>query len=371
MKKLISIILSLLILSSAFTAATVFAADNIYEKGTVLKLSFKAENIDRAFTGAEGALDFGSSLSLNNESVSFPHIGDMEYDITDSRILFDCTNLNNYDLGSDKIFLSAEFTVLEDIKEIPVKCYIDDIYYVKDSEIKEFDNIKLPYTLAVYLNNQPVSEAPETTTPVETTSPSEPDTTYATEADEPSTAYTTAAPATTTDGEATTAATEVTEPLTTDPPAASPEKTSITLKKTSAKLYVKESVKIKSTVINGSGKTSYKSLNDKIAKVNSNGKVTALKKGTTTVSVTNNGATKTFKVTVKNPKLNRTKLKLTKGQIFKLRITGKIGKAVFKSNKKKIASVSKSGKIKANKKGKAVITVKTNGLKIKCRVTVK
>ena len=83
-----------------------------------------------------------------------------------------------------------------------------------------------------------------------------------------------------------------TEP-TTPPKPTTPtvKKTTVNLQKASAKLYIKESTKIKAEVKNGVGKTTYKSSNKSIAKVDSNGKVTALKKGTAKITVTNN---KTF-----------------------------------------------------------------------------
>ena len=160
-----------------------------------------------------------------------------------------------------------------------------------------------------------------------------------------------------------------TEPTTTEPIA---DKTSITLKKTSASVYRNGTVKIKATVKNAVGKTTYTSSNKKVAKVDKNGKVKALKKGTAKITVKNNGVKKTFKVTVKNPKLNAKKKTLKVKGKFTIKITGKNGKQTFKSNKPKIASVNKKGKVTAKKKGKAVITIKTNGGYIlKLKVTVK
>jgi uncharacterized protein YjdB len=150
-----------------------------------------------------------------------------------------------------------------------------------------------------------------------------------------------------------------------------PAKTTIKLSKTSAKIYVKGKTTIKATVKNGKGKTTYKSSNTKVAKVSSKGVVTALKKGTAKITVTNNGVKKTFKVTVKNPKLNATKKTLKVKKSFTLKITGKVGKATFTSSNKKVATVNSKGKITAKKKGTAYITVKTNGIKLKCKVTVK
>lgn len=67
-------------------------------------------------------------------------------------------------------------------------------------------------------------------------------------------------------------------------------------------LYVKESTKIKAAVVSGSGTTTYKSSNPKIAKVNNAGKVTALKKGTVMITATNNGVSGQIKIRVKGKK---------------------------------------------------------------------
>jgi hypothetical protein len=147
--------------------------------------------------------------------------------------------------------------------------------------------------------------------------------------------------------------------------------TAVKLAKSSATLYRTGKTTIKATVKNGKGKTTYKSSNTKVAKVNSKGVVTALKKGTAKITVTNNGVKKTFKVTVKNPKLNATKKTLKVKKNFTLKITGKVGTAKFTSSNKKIATVNSKGKITAKKKGTAYITVKTNGIKLKCKITVK
>lgn len=94
-------------------------------------------------------------------------------------------------------------------------------------------------------------------------------------------------------------------------------------------------------------------------------------KGTATITVTNNDVSKSFKINVKNPKLNKSKKSLKKGEKFKLTVTGKVGKQTYTSNNKKVATINKKGKITAKKKGTATITVKTNGMKLKCKITVK
>lgn len=148
------------------------------------------------------------------------------------------------------------------------------------------------------------------------------------------------------------------------------KRTTVSLNKYKGTLYVKGSTTIRATVKNGKGKTTYKSSNTKIARVNSVGKITAVKAGKAKITVTNNGAKKIYTVTVKNPVVKKSVV-LTKGKTTTLKITGKIGKATFKSSNTKVAKVYANGKIKAMKKGNATVTIKTNGITLKCKVTVK
>lgn len=147
--------------------------------------------------------------------------------------------------------------------------------------------------------------------------------------------------------------------------------TKISLSKKSATLYRKGTLKLKATVHAPNGKTTWTSSNTKVATVSSTGKVTAKAKGIATIKVKNGNASKTVKITVKNPYLNKKSVTLIKGKTAQLKITGKVGKATFKSSNKKIATVTSGGKIKAKKKGKCTITVKTNGITLKCKVKVK
>ncbi len=148
-------------------------------------------------------------------------------------------------------------------------------------------------------------------------------------------------------------------------------KTIIKLNTSKATLYVKQQTNISAIILNSKGKTTYTSNNKKIAKVNAYGRVTAVKKGTAKITVKNNGVKKVFTVTVKNPTLNKTKVTLKKGKTFAIKIKGKVGTAKFTSAKKAVASVNSKGKITAKKKGKTTITVKTNGISLKIKVTVK
>lgn len=162
-----------------------------------------------------------------------------------------------------------------------------------------------------------------------------------------------------------------TKPSTTTPTQPLVKKTTVSLAKTSGSVYVKGKTTVKATVKNGKGKTTYKSNNTKVAKVSSNGVVTGVKKGTAVITVTNNKVSKTFKVTVKNPTLNRTTLNLKAKKNYTLKVQGKIGKVTFKSSNAKVATVNAKGKVVAKKKGNATITVKANGITLKCKVKVK
>lgn len=171
------------------------------------------------------------------------------------------------------------------------------------------------------------------------------------------------------------AATEpVTEPVATTAPETQPvteAKTTVKISPAKKTIYVGKSFTIKADVENGKGVTSFKSSAPKVASVDSKGKVTGLKKGTASITVINNGVSKVCKVTVKNPKLFKSKKTIKKGKTFKIKIIGKSGKVKFKSSNKKVAAVSKTGKIKAKKKGKATITVTVGKIKLKFKVKVK
>lgn len=125
---------------------------------------------------------------------------------------------------------------------------------------------------------------------------------------------------------------------------------------------------------------SWKSDKPKTVYVSKSGKVKALKKGQATITATADGKTAKCTVQVKAaPKkitLNATVKTLKKGKSFQINVklpkNTASNKITYVSAKKKVASVSPAGKVKALKKGKSVITVKTfNGKKAKLTVTVK
>lgn len=130
----------------------------------------------------------------------------------------------------------------------------------------------------------------------------------------------------------------------------------------------------------------WKSDNEKVAKVSSTGRVTAVKAGTTKITVTTVDGKKTAtctvtvkanKVSVKSVKLNKTKLTMGVKETFTLKATvapknatnKKVSWKIDKKGKKFVTM--KNGKLTAKKKGKATITATVDGKKATCKVTVK
>ncbi len=132
--------------------------------------------------------------------------------------------------------------------------------------------------------------------------------------------------------------------------------------------------------LNSTDKLTWKTSNQKIATVTQTGKVKAVGKGTATITVTTTSGKKaTIKITVKIPakkvKLSKTKATLKKGKSLKLRAkmtpSNSTDKLTWKTSNRKIATVN-NGKVKAKKKGRVTITVKTaSGKTARCKITVK
>lgn len=147
------------------------------------------------------------------------------------------------------------------------------------------------------------------------------------------------------------------------------------LSKSKATLYINgnKTITLKAGVTGASSKVTWKSANKKIAVVK-NGKVTAKKIGTVKIKATANGITKTCIITVKKQKLNlaASALELKKGKQVKIAAKAvPSGKITYTTNKKKVATVTGKGVVKAKKKGTAKITVQCNGLKKTVTVKVK
>ena len=157
-------------------------------------------------------------------------------------------------------------------------------------------------------------------------------------------------------------------------------------------LKTKQTFTPKVTMGKGDKVVSWKSSNKKVASVDKNGKVKGLKAGkTATITVQlASGLKKSFKVKVQKKNVATKSLKvvdaatgkkvsskvsLKRKQTLKLAatvspITSK-EKVKYSSSNKKVVSVSAKGVIKAKKKGKATITVKSGKKTYKIKVTVK
>lgn len=235
MKKRISVILSVLIAVSSVVIFPVFAAEKGYEKGRTVKLEFRIDEITQPFTGFEGSLSFSDKLTINKESVTFPHIAGINYSVGEGNVPFNATSLSNFDISSDKVFMKAEFTFNEESESLPVKCVLDDIYIIENK--KDFvvpDNIELPYTLSVYEVESEQASTSEFTSETQPT----------TAATEPATAHI-----------------EPTEPNVKPEKKNNPIKLKAKTKTVKAKKLIKKSKIIKPvTVKNAKGKVTYKKL---------------------------------------------------------------------------------------------------------------
>ncbi len=156
-----------------------------------------------------------------------------------------------------------------------------------------------------------------------------------------------------------------------------PQNADIALNQDTALIYAKaktqNTVQLKAVVVGNSRIVTWKSLNPRIATVK-NGKVTAKKAGKATITATANGVTAKCVVTVKNPtiKLAKARATIKKGKKVRINATATpASKIKYKSNKKKVATVTAKGVVKGKKKGTAKITVTANGVKKTFTVKVK
>ena len=165
--------------------------------------------------------------------------------------------------------------------------------------------------------------------------------------------------------------------------------TKVTLNATSVPLQLKKSttaIKVAKTTLPGDQVSSWSTSNKKVVVVSRTGKITAKKLGTAVVTVTmKSGATAKCKVKVQKTAVRLSKvttntkkvtLNLKKGpKTYQLTATKTpvtvVDKVTFTTSNKKVAVVSKTGKITAKKAGKAVITVKCAKKVQKVTVVVK
>ena len=166
-------------------------------------------------------------------------------------------------------------------------------------------------------------------------------------------------------------------------------KSTATMTRTASKL--KPILTLKATVKTEDGgkvAVAWKSSNTKIAKVDKNGKVTALKAGKVTITCTakdGSGASASCEITVKNKlvtkiTLNKTKATIKKGDTLQLSVkkvtptTAVNQKVKWTTSDKKVATVDKNGKVTAKGSGTCVITCTAqdgSGKTAKVKITVK
>ncbi len=143
----------------------------------------------------------------------------------------------------------------------------------------------------------------------------------------------------------------------------------IKLSKTKLSLGVGESTTLK--LVNAKGNITWSSSNSKIVSVTKKGKVTAKKAGTVKITAKYKNKKYTCKVTAKVIKLNKSKLSLTVGKKYTLKLANATKTVKWTSSNKKLATVSSKGIVTAKKKGKVKITATSNGKRYVCTVTVK
>ena len=165
--------------------------------------------------------------------------------------------------------------------------------------------------------------------------------------------------------------------------------TGVTLNKTETSIFVGGSETLTATVAPADAtnqKVTWKSDKPEIATVDANGKVTGVKAGEATITVTTDdgGKTATCKVTVSNKEVKVTGVTLNKATLTLIEgasetLTATVApadatnqKVTWKSSNAAVATVDAAGKVTAVKAGEATITVTTEdgGKTATCKVTV-
>ncbi len=140
------------------------------------------------------------------------------------------------------------------------------------------------------------------------------------------------------------------------------------MKKTSVTL-----LKGKSTTLSLKAKkpnVKWSSSNNKVVKVTSSGKVSAIASGKAVITAKVDGISYSCNVTVEDPKLNKTKISIYTIDTLKLTLNNASGKVTWSSSKKSVATVDDTGKVSAKSSGTAIITAIYAGSKFTCKVTV-
>lgn len=161
--------------------------------------------------------------------------------------------------------------------------------------------------------------------------------------------------------------------------------TKVSFSKSTVKIGKGETYTLKATLSNktDSSAVTYKSSNNKVVSVDLNsGKIKGISKGSARITaISNDGNIATYTVNVYNaPKRISSrpykKATMRRGHSLKVKVRFSKGcysnKIKYSSSRKSVATVSSSGKVKAKKRGRTTITLKSfNGKKARVRITVR
>ena len=149
-------------------------------------------------------------------------------------------------------------------------------------------------------------------------------------------------------------------------------KTKVIISSTSASIERGEKLKLSATTSNDSEVT-WKSSKKSVATIDEYGTITGIKPGETAITATADRTSITCTLTVKSPtiRLNKTSIKLYRGQTTKLSATVSSNvNPTWKTNKKSVAIVDETGTITALKNGVATLTATVDGVSKTCEITV-
>lgn len=156
-----------------------------------------------------------------------------------------------------------------------------------------------------------------------------------------------------------------------------PVKTTAVIPDVGKKLTLQKGAKykLKTTLepITSLEKVTYATTNKKVVKVSSKGVIRAVGVGKAKIIIKSGDVQYTCTVTVPGITNVKSSLVMKKGAKVQLqpKVYGTTSKVTYKSSNKKVAYVSKKGKITAKKKGKATITITAGNYTYKCKVQVK
>jgi len=151
--------------------------------------------------------------------------------------------------------------------------------------------------------------------------------------------------------------------------------TSPKLSKTAATVMVGKTNTLKAT-LNGKAvtKVTWSTSNKAIATVSAKGVVSGKKAGTVSIKAKVSGKTLTCKVTIANPKMNKTSASINVNKTTTLKATlngAAVANTTWSTSNKTIATVTSKGVVTGKKAGSATITANVNGKAVTCKVTVK